>query len=104
LDNAIKYTPPGGRINIDVQSAADQNVVVSVQDTGIGISPADLIHVFNRFYRCDHSRSKPGIGLGLSLARTIARAHGGDVTVSSRPGQGSTFAVTLPRLVRQAFP
>jgi heavy metal sensor kinase len=83
LDNAIKYTPPGGKVSIEVQTAADHNVVVSVQDTGIGISPADLVHIFERFYRCDHSRSKPGIGLGLSLARTIARAHGGDVRVST---------------------
>lgn len=98
LDNAIKYTPPGGKVSIEVQTAADHNVVVSVQDTGIGISPAELVQIFERFYRCDHSRSMPGIGLGLSLARTIARAHGGDVRVSSQPGQGSTFTVTLPQL------
>jgi heavy metal sensor kinase len=103
LDNAIKYTPSGGKISIDVQTAADQNIVISLQDTGIGISPDELAQIFNRFYRGDHSRSKPGIGLGLSLARTIARAHGGDVTVSSQPGQGSTFTVTLPRLTRQAL-
>ena len=98
LDNAIKYTPPGGNISIEVKTASDHNIIVSVQDTGIGISPTDLDHIFERFYRCDHSRSKPGIGLGLSLSRTIARAHGGDVRVSSQPGQGSTFTVTLPRL------
>jgi signal transduction histidine kinase len=97
LDNAIKYTPPGGKVSIEVQTAADHNVVVSVQDTGIGISPAELVQIFERFYRCDHSRSMPGIGLGLSLARTIARAHGGDVRVSSQSGQGSTFTVTLPQ-------
>jgi heavy metal sensor kinase len=98
LDNAIKYTAPGGRVSIKVQTAADHEVVVSVQDTGIGISPVELVHIFERFYRCDHSRSEPGIGLGLSLARTIARAHGGDVKVSSQPGQGSTFTVNLPQL------
>ena len=101
LDNAIKYTPSGGKISINVQTAANQNVVVSLQDTGIGISSTELAHIFDRFYRGDHSRSKPGIGLGLSLARTIARAHGGDITVSSQPEQGSTFTVTLPRLTRQ---
>ena len=103
LDNAIKYTPSGGKISIDVQITTDQNMVISLKDTGIGISPDELAQIFNRFYRGDHSRSKPGIGLGLSLARTIARAHGGDVTVSSQTGQGSTFTVTLPRLTRQAL-
>ena len=96
MDNAIKYTPSGGKVTISV-SEKDAQVLVSVQDTGCGISPGDLPRVFERFYRCDQSRSKPGIGLGLSLARAIARAHGGDITATSIPGQGSTFTVTLPR-------
>jgi len=96
MDNAIKYTPSGGKVTISV-SEKDAQVLVSVQDTGCGISPGDLPRVFERFYRCDQSRSKPGIGLGLSLARAIARAHGGDITATSIPGQGSTFTVILPR-------
>jgi heavy metal sensor kinase len=101
LDNAIKYTPLGGNVSIDVETDTDRTVIVSVRDTGIGISPDELDHIFDRFYRCDQSRSKPGIGLGLSLARTIARAHGGDIRVSSQPGKGSTFTVILPRLPSQ---
>jgi heavy metal sensor kinase len=96
LDNAIKYTPSGGRVTVSLMET-DARAQVSVQDTGCGISPADLPRIFERFYRCDQSRSKPGIGLGLSLARAIARAHGGDITAASNPGQGSTFTVTLPR-------
>ena len=96
LDNAIKNTLSGGSVTASVSENANQ-AVVSVKDTGIGISPRDLPHIFERFYRCDQSRSQTGIGLGLSLARAIARAHGGDITVTSSPNQGSTFTITLPR-------
>jgi heavy metal sensor kinase len=96
LDNAIKYTPPGGSVSVSVVEN-DGRVVVSVKDTGIGISPKDLPHIFERFYRCDESRSQTGIGLGLSLARAIARGHGGDITTTSNPNQGSTFTITLPK-------
>jgi heavy metal sensor kinase len=96
LDNAIKYTPPGGSVSVSV-SENDGQVVVSVNDTGIGISPRDLPHIFERFYRGDESRSQTGIGLGLSLARAIARGHGGDITTTSNPSQGSTFTITLPK-------
>ncbi len=96
LDNAVKYTGPGGTVTVSL-SAEDSRVFVSVKDTGFGISPHDLPRIFDRFYRCDQSRSKPGIGLGLSLARAIARAHGGDITASSIPNQGSNFTVFLPR-------
>jgi heavy metal sensor kinase len=96
LDNAIKYTPPGGSVTVSV-SDNDKQVFVSVKDTGIGISPSDLPRIFERFYRCDQSRCEAGIGLGLSLARAIARAHGGDITVTSSPNQGSTFTITLPK-------
>ena len=102
LDNAIKYTPSGGSVTV---SARDENthVIVSVKDTGMGISSNDLPRVFERFYRCDQSRSEAGIGLGLSLARAIARAHGGDITATSIPNQGSTFIVKLPALKGGAF-
>jgi heavy metal sensor kinase len=96
LDNAIKYTPPQGTVKVSI-AEKDERVIVSVSDTGFGISPDDLPRIFDRFYRGDQSRSKPGIGLGLSLARAIARAHGGDVTAFSVPHQGSTFTVNLPK-------
>ena len=96
LDNAIKYTPSGGTVNVTVSESKAQ-VVVAFEDTGVGISQADLPRIFERFYRCDQSRSQAGIGLGLSLARAIARAHGGDITVISTPNQGSIFTVTLPK-------
>ncbi|MBW1946074.1 MAG: sensor histidine kinase, partial [Deltaproteobacteria bacterium] len=69
-----------------------------IRDTGLGISPDDLSHIFERFYRGDPSRSQSGAGLGLSLAQAIARAHGGHIEVSSKPGQGSTFQITLPNI------
>ena len=96
LDNAIKYTPSGGSVTVFMNENNTQ-VVVSVKDTGCGISSNDLPHIFERFYRCDQSRSQSGIGLGLSLARAIARAHGGDITADSLPNQGSTFTITLPK-------
>jgi signal transduction histidine kinase len=96
LDNAVKYTPPGGTVTVSVTEGQGQ-VVISVEDTGIGISRDDLPHIFTRFYRCDQSRSQAGVGLGLSLAKAIARTHGGDITVTSVLGRGSTFAVILPQ-------
>jgi heavy metal sensor kinase len=100
LDNAIKYTPSGGSVTAFINEN-DTHVVVSVKDTGCGISPNELPRIFERFYRCDQSRSQSGIGLGLSLARSIARAHGGDITATSLPNQGSTFTVNLPRFVKR---
>jgi len=98
LDNAIKYTPSGGTVSVSVSENDERNIVITVKDTGIGISPNDLPRIFDRFYRCDQSRTTLGIGLGLSLARAIARAHGGDITVTSLLNQGSIFTVTLPIL------
>ena len=95
LDNALKYTPSEGVITVSVNDD-EENVVISVSDTGVGISEEDLSHIFERFYRCDQSRSQAGIGLGLSLALAIAQSHGGNITVRSRPGKGSTFTVNLP--------
>jgi heavy metal sensor kinase len=97
LDNAVKYTPSGGKIAVALTGAKNQHVVISIRDTGVGISSADLNRIFERFYRCDQSRSQPGTGLGLSLARAIARAHGGDIAVKSAVGQGSTFTIMLPK-------
>jgi signal transduction histidine kinase len=103
IDNAIKYTPPGGTVNVSA-SENDAQVVVSIKDTGIGISPSDLPRIFERFYRCDASRAQAGIGLGLSLARAIARGHGGDITAKSGLSQGSTFTVTLPKDAKSLGP
>ena len=96
LDNAIKYTPAGGSVEVTINTGNNNAVAIAVKDTGIGISEKEMPRIFERFYRCDPSRSESGIGLGLSLARAIARAHGGDISVFSKPGQGSTFTVTFP--------
>ena len=96
IDNAVKYTPSGGMTHV-AASETQAKVVVSIKDTGVGISQAELPRIFERFYRCDQSRSQPGIGLGLSLARAIARAHGGDIEAASGPNQGSIFTITLPK-------
>ncbi|MGD9077847.1 MAG: heavy metal sensor histidine kinase [Desulfobacterales bacterium] len=95
LDNAIKYTPAGGSVEVTVSTGNDNAVAIEVKDTGIGISEKEMPRIFERFYRCDPSRSEAGIGLGLSFARAIARAHGGDISVFSKSGQGSTFTVTF---------
>ena len=96
LDNALKYTPAGGEVSVSVTFEQDKWVIVSVKDSGSGISEKDLPHIFDRFYRCDPSRSKAGAGLGLSLAQAIARAHRGHIEVKSDPGKGSIFSATLP--------
>ena len=97
LDNAVKYTPEGGNINVAAHMGSQQSIQISIKDRGIGISTGDMPHIFERFYRCDPSRSRTGTGLGLSFARAIARAHGGDITVRSEPDKGSTFTVVLPK-------
>jgi heavy metal sensor kinase len=96
LDNAIKFTPKGGRINLTVDSSPT-HLIVSVNDTGIGIAEQDLPRIFERFYRGDWSRSTSGNGLGLSHVLAIVRAHGGEISVESTPGKGSSFTVTIPR-------
>ena len=97
LDNAVKYTTPHGRVVVRVAREGD-DARIEVQDTGVGLSPADATHVFDRFFRADPARSSSveGAGLGLSLVHWIAAQHGGTVTVQSRLGEGSTFTVTLP--------
>ena len=98
VDNAVKYTPPGGRVEVTGGSEGAE-IVIRVSDTGIGIPEAKLPRIFERFYRVDKARSKEtgGTGLGLSIARHIAENHGGRVAVESTPGEGSTFTVNLPR-------
>ena len=94
LDNAVKYTERG---EVTLSAARRENCIeVQVRDTGVGIARRDLARVFDRFYRGDASRSTTGSGLGLAIARQIAHQHGGDITVASQLGQGSTFIVLLP--------
>ncbi|MDD3334701.1 MAG: HAMP domain-containing sensor histidine kinase [Eubacteriales bacterium] len=97
VDNAIKYTPEGGSITLGVKNTGD-TCVLSVTDTGEGISAKDLTKIFDRFYRCDEARKSQtsGHGLGLSIARIIAVAHGGKINVRSKVGAGTTFSVILP--------
>ncbi len=97
LDNAIKYTSSGGAVKVSLYEEDGRAALVTFHDTGMGIPPADLPHIFERFYRCDQSRSEPGTGLGLSLARALARAHNGDITVTSSLSEGSSFTLTLPK-------
>jgi signal transduction histidine kinase len=97
LDNAVKYTPEGGAISIDLESQ-DGNARIVVTDTGIGIPAEDQPRIFDRFFRVDKARSRAlgGAGLGLSIARWIVEGHGGILSVESAPGQGSAFRVELP--------
>jgi heavy metal sensor kinase len=97
LDNALKYTPSDGRVDVAVTDVGDQSVQIAVKDNGTGIAAEDLENIFERFYRCDPSRSEAGTGLGLSFARAVARAHNGDITVASTPGEGSAFTVMLSK-------
>jgi signal transduction histidine kinase len=94
LDNAVKYTPDGGSIEVSV-GEEDASVALAVSDTGVGISEDQLPLVFERFYRADAARAEDGVGLGLSIARQIAEAHGGTIEARSNLGVGSTFV--LPR-------
>ncbi|MCC7363241.1 MAG: HAMP domain-containing histidine kinase [Dehalococcoidia bacterium] len=97
LDNALKYTPEGGRIDVRA-SRQGSRVTLSVSDTGPGIAPEHLGHIFDRFYRADTARApQTGTGLGLAIAKWIAEAHNGRIAAESQPGHGATFTVRLPR-------
>jgi two-component system, OmpR family, sensor histidine kinase SenX3 len=105
LDNALKYSEPGQPVELDARDEGGL-VSISVRDHGIGIPSRDLERIFERFYRVDRARSRTtgGIGLGLAIVRHVAQAHGGDVTVESREGEGSTFRLRLPRSSARAAP
>jgi heavy metal sensor kinase len=96
IDNAVKYTPEGGRITVGLHRK-DGCAVASVTDTGIGIAPEDLPHIFDRFWRADKARSREGggAGLGLSIAKWIVDTHGGSIVVESETGKGSTFSILI---------
>jgi heavy metal sensor kinase len=109
VDNAVKYTPAGGRVAVLVDRHADQ-ARLRVADTGVGIAPENLPHLFERFYRVDKARARAegGFGLGLAIVEWIVKAHGGRITVESQADRGTTFTVTVPlavaRLPRPAAP
>jgi signal transduction histidine kinase len=95
LDNAIKYSEEGAAVTVRLAREGGE-AVVTVEDTGRGIADDALPRIWDRLYRADPSRSRRGLGLGLSLVRAIVEAHGGSVAAASRTGRGSTFTVRLP--------
>jgi signal transduction histidine kinase len=104
VDNALKFTPAGGSITLRAAQAGP-GVQVEVADTGAGISPEALPHIFDRFYQADPSRPggrKHGTGLGLAIVKEIVGAHGGKMSVRSEPGLGSTFTISLPLTTPEA--
>ncbi|HEU5219246.1 MAG TPA: ATP-binding protein [Gemmatimonadales bacterium] len=100
VTNAVKYTPAGGTVSLGLSDQGD-SVTLTLGDTGIGIAAGDLPHIFDRFWRADPARSRegesPGTGLGLAITKWVAEAHGGSISVQSRPGRGTLFTVGLPR-------
>ena len=102
IDNAMRYTPEGGTITIGMCNAKD-SIILTVTDTGCGISKDDLPHIFERFYKVDKSRGEGGTGLGLSIAQFIMEKLGESITVESEPGKGTRFILTVKRYVRNAI-
>jgi len=97
IDNALRYTGEGGSVAVDVR-VDDEEVVLSVEDTGIGIPTRDLPRIFERFYRVDRARSREtgGTGLGLAIVKHVVENHGGRISVESELGRGTRFEVRLP--------
>jgi signal transduction histidine kinase len=97
VENAVKYTPAGGKVELSLTSG-DGHASLAVQDTGIGMAPADTARIFEPFVRLDAARGREtgGAGLGLAIARAIVLSHGGIVTLESQPGAGSRFTIRLP--------
>jgi two-component system phosphate regulon sensor histidine kinase PhoR len=98
LDNALKYTPEGGSVTVRAYEE-DEDVMISVKDTGIGIPPKDIPRLFERFYRVDKGRSRQlgGFGLGLSIVKHIVHSFGGEIGVESTVNEGSTFWFRIPK-------
>lgn len=105
LTNAVKFTPRGGSVTARVFRADDERIHVSISDTGIGMTADDRQRVFDRFYRASSARENAvqGIGVGLSIVKSIVAAHGGEITIESEPGAGTTIGLSLPR-TREATP
>jgi signal transduction histidine kinase len=100
LDNALRYTPTGGKIGLSAERI-HEGMAISIQDTGSGIPPEDLDHLFERFYRGDKSRHREegGSGLGLAIAKSLVESQGGQIRVESLPGEGASFIIELPSTV-----
>jgi len=98
LSNAVKFTPEGGRITVSTSRLSGGLAAISVSDSGIGMSPAELTLVFEPYVQFDNalSREHKGTGLGMPISREMARAMGGDLVATSQQGVGSTFTLTLP--------
>ena len=103
IDNAMHYTPEGGSITIRAAQTAGERILVTVADTGCGIDPDDLPHVFERFFKTDRSRKEGGTGLGLSIAKQIIDKLGENIYVESRPGEGTSFHFTLKNYISNAI-
>ncbi len=106
LSNAVTYSPDGGRVAVSVLPSGEESLDITVTDEGIGIAVGELERIFERFYRVDPARhrSTGGTGLGLSIVKHVAASHGGEVTVWSQEGQGSTFTLRLPRRTAASEP
>ncbi|MGI8540519.1 MAG: sensor histidine kinase [Rubrobacteraceae bacterium] len=104
LDNAVKYSEPGAKVDITVGEDKNEHIV-RIKDTGVGIPEADLPHLFERFYRVDKNRSRStgGSGLGLAISKQIVELHGGGISVASEVGVGTTFTVRLPKAPQQTI-
>jgi signal transduction histidine kinase len=104
LDNALQYTPAGGSVTVRLQ-AVGREVAIAVEDTGHGIEPEHIPHLFERFYRTDWARAKDtaGTGLGLPIVKEIMEAHGGSIAVTSEVNKGSIFTLRLPALTQPAL-
>ncbi|NOT23512.1 MAG: hypothetical protein HOP22_12425 [Nitrospiraceae bacterium] len=105
LDNALRYTPSGGAVTVRLQTAGE-GIALTVEDTGHGIEPEHLPHLFERFYRTDRGRAKDsgGTGLGLAIVKEIVEAHGGSISVTSQVDKGSSFTLRLPASTHQTIP
>jgi signal transduction histidine kinase len=95
-ENAIQHTPAGGTITVGLRRQ-DEQVVITIKDTGTGIGEEDLPRIFNRFFRTDRAGTARGFGLGLPITKAIVDLHGGSIEVESTPGQGTTFSILLPQ-------
>jgi signal transduction histidine kinase len=96
LNNAVTYTPAGGRVTLTADKEADGRVVLTISDTGVGIPAQYVPHVFDRFFRIPGQSDEGGTGLGLAITKEVVAANGGEVACSSEPGKGTTFRITLP--------
>jgi two-component system phosphate regulon sensor histidine kinase PhoR len=106
VDNAVKYTPAAGRVRVGARAVGADMVEVEVADTGVGIPRADLPRITERFYRVDKARSRElgGTGLGLAIVKHLVIAHGGELTIDSEPGQGTTVRFSLPTAAARPAP